>query len=182
MSRDTVIAKRYAQALYDVASTQNLVAEVRQQLELIAGALASDGDVSRFLSTPGIEPSVKLDIIKKAIGDRVSSIVLNTVTLLIERGRQSSVGSVSEAYGRIADEASGESRATVYTAIALSEAELAKVLQQFGVIAGRRIIGEQVVEPSLLGGIKVRIGDKIYDGSLSTKLDRLSKQINSQAL
>ncbi|MCM3747600.1 F0F1 ATP synthase subunit delta [Paenibacillus pasadenensis] len=178
MSRDTVIAKRYAQALYEVAGSQGIVSEVRQQLELVSEALASDADIQRFLATPGIESSVKIDLIKKAIGDRVSSIVLNTVKVLIERGRYSAVRDVYAAYSRIADEASGESRATIYTALPLQAAELSKVVQQFSAISGKRIIGEQVVDPSLIGGVKVRIGDKIYDGSLSGKLERLSKQMN----
>ncbi|SDS96801.1 ATP synthase F1 subcomplex delta subunit [Paenibacillaceae bacterium GAS479] len=182
MSRETVIAKRYAQALYEVAGKQGVVSDVRQQLQLVSEALTSDADVQRFLATPGIETQVKIELIKKAIGDRVSSIVLNTVTVLIERGRYSALSSVYEAYSRIADEASGESRATIFTALPLQAAELSKVVQQFSVISGKRIIGEQVVDSSLIGGVKVRIGDKIYDGSLSGKLERLSKQMNSQAL
>ncbi|PLT48376.1 F0F1 ATP synthase subunit delta [Paenibacillus sp. FSL W8-1187] len=182
MSRDNVIAKRYAQALYEVAGTQGIVSEVRQQLQLVSEALNGDADVLRFLGTPGIEASEKTELVKKAIGDRVSSIVLNIVTLLIERGRYAAIGEVYAAYSRIADKASGESRATIYTALPLSAVELSKVVQQFSSLSGSRIIGEQVVDPSLIGGVKVRIGDKIYDGSLSGKLERLSKQMNSQAL
>ncbi|QJC53824.1 F0F1 ATP synthase subunit delta [Paenibacillus albicereus] len=182
MSRDNVIAKRYAQALYEVATAQGIVSEVRGQLQLVSEGLSSGGDVQRFLSTPSIEPSAKVELIKKAIGDRVSSIVLNTITLLVERGRYSALSDVYAAYSRIADEASGESRATIVTALPLTAEELSKVVQQFSAITGKKIIGEQVVDPSLIGGVKVRIGDKIYDGSLSSKLDRLTKQMNSQAL
>jgi F-type H+-transporting ATPase subunit delta len=89
---------------------------------------------------------------------------------------------VYEAYTRIAGQALGQAHATVYTAKALTEQELSGVEAQFGGITGKKIIAEQIVEPALLGGIQVRIGDRLYDGSLSGKLDRLQKTLNSKAL
>ncbi|MNT98611.1 ATP synthase subunit delta [compost metagenome] len=65
----------------------------------------------------------------------------------------------------------------MYTAIALSDEELAGVAAEFGKLAGKTIVAEQIVEPALLGGVQVRIGDRLYDGSLSGKLERLQKSL-----
>jgi F-type H+-transporting ATPase subunit delta len=83
---------------------------------------------------------------------------------------------------KIAGEALGQARATVYTAQALSAEELGNVAAQFSGLTGKKITAEQVVEPALLGGIQVRIGDRLYDGSLAGKLDRLQKSLNKRAL
>lgn len=179
MSAGSVVAKRYAKALFEVAAKQNVVADVEQQLKGIADALNNDADVAAFLSSPNIGQERKTAVLKDALGGKVSEIVLNTVELLIERGRQSDISGVYDAYTKIAGEATGQASATVYTAKPLGEEELAKVAAQFGKIAGKTLRTEQVVEPSLLGGIQVRIGDRLYDGSLSGKLARLEQSLKS---
>ncbi|QNK58294.1 F0F1 ATP synthase subunit delta [Paenibacillus sp. PAMC21692] len=175
MSRDTVVAKRYAKALFELASAEGVVSEVEAQLKLIADALKQDEQIGKFLSLPSVDPAAKLAVLKSAFGDRISVLVLNTIQLMISRGRQSIIANVHEAFVKIAGEVLGQAHATVYAARELSEAELAGVVAEFGSITGKKIIAEQSVDPSLLGGIQVRIGDRLYDGSLSGKLDRLQK-------
>ncbi|MUT65082.1 F0F1 ATP synthase subunit delta [Paenibacillus sp. NEAU-GSW1] len=175
MSRDTVVAKRYAKALFELAQQNGIVSEVEDQLKLIAQALEQDQDAAKFLSFPNIAPENKIAVLKSAFGDRVSSIVLNTLELLVVRGRQDVILEVSEAYTKIAGEALGQAHATIYSAAQLSVAEFTEVVNQFNQLTGKKIIAQQIVEPTLLGGVQVRIGDRLYDGSLSGKLDRLQK-------
>ena len=182
MSRGTVVAKRYAKALFEIAQQQNIVADVEQQLKGLAGALEQDQEIVKFLAFPNIDTARKVAVLKDALGSKFSEAVLNTVELLVARGRQDNIPGVYEAYTKIAGEATGQANAIVYTAKQLSEGELEKVVQQFSKTVGKSIRAEQVVEPSLLGGIQVRIGDRLYDGSLSGKLARLEKTLKSQAL
>ncbi|RIX51014.1 F0F1 ATP synthase subunit delta [Paenibacillus nanensis] len=182
MSRDTVVAKRYAKALFELASAAGTVAEVEAELKLIAEALKQDAEIEKFLSLPSVAPAAKVDVLKSAFGDKVSALVIDTLKVIISRGRQAIIGDVYESFTRIAGEALGQAHATVYTAQKLSDDELAGVVAQFGSITGKKIIAEQIVEPALLGGIQVRIGDRLYDGSLSGKLERLQKSLNSKAL
>jgi len=182
MSRESVVAKRYARALFEVAQQQNVIAEVEQQLKLVVEALTGDAEIRKFLSFPNIDVTKKIELIKSAISDKVSAVVLHTIELLIERGRQGAIGDVYEAYTKIAGEALGEAHAVVFTAQRLSAEELAKVESTFGALAGKRIKAEQIVEPALLGGVQVRIGDRLYDGSLSGKLARLEQSLKNQAM
>jgi F-type H+-transporting ATPase subunit delta len=182
MSRGTVVAKRYAKALFEIAQQQNIVADVEQQLKGLAGALEQDPEILKFLAFPNIDTARKVAVLKDALGSKFSEAVLNTAELLIARGRQDNIPGVYEAYTKIAGEATGQANATVYTAKQLTGGELEKVVQQFSKTVGKTIRAEQVVEPSLLGGIQVRIGDRLYDGSLSGKLARLEKTLKSQAL
>lgn len=175
MSRDAVVAKRYAKALFEVAQQQKVVSEVQEQLKQIVQALEQDADIEKFLSVPSIAPEQKIAVLKAAFGDRVSALVFNTVQILITRRRQDIIAEVYAAYTKVAGDSLGQAHATVYSAQALSDAELANVAAQFGQLTGKAIIAEQIVEPSLLGGVQVRIGDRLYDGSLSGKLERLQK-------
>lgn len=177
MSRDLVVAKRYAKALFDLASEQKVIAEAQTQLKLISETIAQDAEIQKFLSLPSIDTEKKVALLKSAFGDSVSTIVMNTLELLISRNRHDAFSAVYEAYTKIASDALGQAQATVYTAQHLSDNELAEVANQFGKITGKTIIAEQIVEPALLGGVQVRIGDRLYDGSLSGKLDRLQKSL-----
>lgn len=182
MSRGSVVAKRYARALFEIAQQQGVIAEVEQQLELVAAATAGDAEIRRFLAFPNIDVTKKVELIKSAISEKVSALVLHTIELLISRGRQEAIGDVYEAYTKIAGEALGQAHAVVYTAKQLSAEELAKVEATFSEIAGKKIKAEQFVEPALLGGVQVRIGDRLYDGSLSGKLARLEQSLKTQAM
>lgn len=182
MSRESAVAKRYAKALFELAKEQNIVAEAEQQLKLVVEALDSDEEVRKFLAFPSINVDQKIAFIRQAVAGQVSDAVLNTIELIVTRGRQAIIGEVSEAYTKVAGEALGQAQATVYTAQLLSDEELAKVAEKFGQLAGKNIIATQVVNADLLGGVQVRIGDRLYDGSLSGKLARLEKQLKSQAL
>ncbi|WP_054025460.1 F0F1 ATP synthase subunit delta [Bacillus sp. FJAT-28004] len=175
MSRDAVVAKRYAKALFEVALQQKVVSEVEEQLKLIVQALEQDADIEKFLSVPSIAPEQKIAVLKAAFGDRVSALVFNTVQILITRRRQDVIADVYAAYTKVAGDSLGQAHATVYSAQAMSDDELANVAAQFGQLTGKTIIAQQIVEPSLLGGVQVRIGDRLYDGSLSGKLERLQK-------
>lgn len=182
MSRDAVVAKRYAKALFELASASGSVQQVESQLKLIVDATGQNEDLEKFLSLPGIDPAAKIKLLKDSFGSEVSELVYQTLELMIERGRQLGIPNLYEAYVKIAGEALGQAHAVVYAAQQLSDDELASVATQFGQVTGKKIIAQQIVNPALLGGVQVRIGDRLYDGSLSGKLERLQKTLNSKAL
>ncbi|MFC4777879.1 F0F1 ATP synthase subunit delta [Paenibacillus sp. GCM10023252] len=182
MSRDAVVAKRYAKALFDIAQGQSLVNEIEAQLKLIVSAIEENKDLGRFLASPSIGTEQKIALLRGAFGDQISVILNNTLELLVTRGRLDILSDIAETFTKIAGEALGQAQATVYTAQLLTDSELSDVAAQFGAISGKKILAQQVVEPSLLGGIQVRIGNRLYDGSLSGKLSRLEKSLKSLAL
>lgn len=183
MSKDMIAAKRYAKALFQVAREKGQVAQVEQELESMISVLKENADLSKLIKHPGIEAAVKIGLIKQIFESSVSEAVLNTLQLLIERRREEALEAFVKAYVKIANDALGQANATVYTPVELSEAELNAIAATFGKLTGKQIRMESVLDKSLLGGIQVRIGDRLYDGSLSGKLSRLERTLNqSQAL
>ncbi|CAM2929761.1 F0F1 ATP synthase subunit delta [Paenibacillus sediminis] len=182
MSGEAVVAKRYAKALFEIATQQQRILEVEQELKAVVGAIASDVNVQKFISTPNISESVKLDVLNKTLEGKLSQPVINTIELLIERGRADILPELLDSYVKIAGEALGLADAVVYTTYALSDAEKQAVVDQFKGIVNKTLRIENVVDKKLLGGMKVVIGNTLYDGSLAGKLARLEQSFNRRAL
>jgi F-type H+-transporting ATPase subunit delta len=182
MSRGTVVAKRYAKALFQLAQDKGLVSETEIQLKLIVDVIEGNAEVRAFLAAPNIALVTKKQSLFKAFGADVSPIVLNAVNLLIERGREGELAAVLAAYLQVAGEALGRSDAHVTTPKPLSEDEKSKLAEKFGAILGKTIRVTNTVNPELLGGLTVRIGDTLYDGSLKGKLERLDKTLQSAVI
>jgi F-type H+-transporting ATPase subunit delta len=180
---DIVVAKRYAKALFEVAKEKGLISQVEDELKSVASVIKGHADLQKFLNHPSIGASVKKDLLKQIFEGKVSEPVWNTLQVLIDKGREAIVPALLNDYVKIANEAQGLANATVYTAFALNEKQIAEIAAYFKKITGKSLRVETVIDPKLLGGIQVRIGDRLYDGSLSGKLDRLAKSLNqTQAL
>ncbi len=182
MSRGTVVAKRYAKALFQLAQQKGLVTETEAQLELIVKVIEINADVRAFLAAPNITLETKKQTLIKAFGAEASPIVLNLVSLLIERGREGELAAVLEAYLKVAGGVLGRADAHVTSSQPLTDSEQTKLADKFGALLGKTIRVTNTVNPELLGGVTVRIGDTLYDGSLRGKLERLDKALQSAAI
>ncbi|MFS1510892.1 F0F1 ATP synthase subunit delta [Chengkuizengella sp. SCS-71B] len=182
MSSDTLVGKRYAKALFEVAREQNVIVEVERELKSIVQFIEVDKDFNKFISHPNIGVDKKKEVISNAFQGKVSEIVLHTVQLLFERGRGSILAAIYGYYVGVANEFLGQADAVVYTPSKLSDDELKEVEERFGKLTGKQINASNEVDPDLLGGLKVRIGDRLYDGSLVSKLAALEKELKQQAI
>ncbi|AWB46275.1 F0F1 ATP synthase subunit delta [Paenibacillus sp. CAA11] len=182
MSRDTVVAKRYAKALYEIAAQEGRTLEVEQELKAAVQALTSDKSILNFISSPSVAESAKWQVIGGSLEGRLSAPVISLLKMLVSRGRTEILSELLDSYINISSAALGLANAVVYTTYALNEQEKQQVAEEFGALVQKKIRVENVVDTSLLGGMKVVIGDKLYDGSLAGKLERLEKSFRRQAL
>jgi F-type H+-transporting ATPase subunit delta len=173
MSSETIVAKRYAKALFELAQEKNEVAQVEADLQAIVSSIHEHADFQKLLSHPNIDSSKKTALLSTLFQGKVSEAVLNTVSLLVERRRESILAELLADYVKIANEALGQAKAIVSSPKVLTKEESAHIASRFSEITGKKIQVEQVIDTSLLGGIQVRIGDRLYDGSLAGKLQRL---------
>ncbi|UPK43513.1 MULTISPECIES: F0F1 ATP synthase subunit delta [Paenibacillus] len=178
MSRDTIVAKRYAKALFEVALGQKQVLEVEQELRTVVTAITGDAEIGKFIESPNISEEAKQNVLRTSLDGKVSEPVLKTVLLLIERGRVELLEALLNDYVKIEGESLGIADARVYSTYALNDEEQEAVAREFGGRVNKKIRIENIVDPTLLGGLKVAIGDTIYDGSLAGKLERLEQSFN----
>ncbi|MBN2980729.1 MULTISPECIES: F0F1 ATP synthase subunit delta [Cohnella] len=177
----SAVAKRYAKALFDLSSEKGIVSETETELKAIVDALKQNADFRAFMTFPNIDTSKKIAAFKAIFGQAVSQAVLDTISLLIERDRQTELPAILDAYVKVAGEALGRAEAHVATPKPLTEGEKEQLAAKFGALLGKTVRVNETVDPTLLGGLTVRIGDTLYDGSLRGKLERLEKSLQTSA-
>lgn len=179
---DIVVAKRYAKALFEIAKEQDKIAQYEAELKLIVDAMNDNVELQQIIRHPSIGLGKKTDLIDNIFKGKVSEHVLQLLKLLVTRGRQDILSFMLTDYVQISDAALGQEKAIVYTPFAISEAQQQVIAAEFSKITGKIVRVECVIEPSLLGGIQVRIGNRVYDASFSGKLERLRKSMISSTV
>lgn len=177
MSGDTIVAKRYARALFEVAQSQQAVAQVEEELTAVVDAIAANAEFEKLLQHPNFDTANKIDLMRTVFEGKISDAVFQTLSLLIERGRESMFVELRDAYLAIADQALGQAKAIVTTPVPLTQEEMKEIANHFGKLTGKTIRVENRVDASLIGGMQVRIGDRLYDGSVAGKLGRMQKSL-----
>lgn len=177
MSQETVVAKRYAKALFELALEQQHVQETEQQLKSVVEAIESSHELELLLTTPNIDMAGKLNVLNTTFEGHISNNVIELMKLLVERGRVTILSDVLSSYIQIAGEALGTADAEVTSAYPLSETEKQAIAATFGQQVNKKIRIHNIVDKSIIGGIQVRIGDRLYDGSLSSKLVRMERSL-----
>jgi len=179
MSLQTKVAKRYAKALLEVAAERDALVRILDDIRTVQSVIGDNPELLKFLNHPKLDEDAKLDMIRRVFEAGIGQEVYNTLVLLVKRGRAEYIPLVADEFKKIANKAMGIETALVYTPRPLTEQESAKVAEQFARLTGKTVEVESVLDDSLIGGIKVRIGDRIYDGSISGKLNRMLKTIQA---
>ncbi|KAL1788078.1 ATP synthase subunit O, mitochondrial [Sigmodon hispidus] len=175
------IEGRYATALYSAASKQNKLDQVEKEL-LRVGQLLKDPKVSLAVLNPYIKRSIKVKSLKDITArEKFSPLTANLMNVLAENGRLSNTQGVISAFSTIMSVHRGEVPCTVTTASPLDEAvlsELRAVLKSF-LSQGQILKLEVKTDPSIMGGMIVRIGEKYVDMSARTKIQKLSQAMRA---
>lgn len=179
---ELAVAKRYAKALFELAKEQNIITQVEEDLSAVVSTIKSNAELNQLLLHPNIDISSKTNMLKQLFEGKVAEPVLGTLLLLLSRGREELLPYLLLDYIEIASVALNQATAFVTSAFELSESDKAEIAAHFGKLEGKTVRVQSVVDKSLIGGITVRIGDRLYDGSLSGKLNRLEQTLKTQAL
>ena len=166
-----VVAGRYAEALFELARDEKKVEEWREELRQAAERLGQE-DVSVALNNPRVSMSDRVKLALQLLDD-VSPQVRNLARLLVERRRLSIVPAVLQRYDELVDEASGTVRAEVTAAVPVDERLEEKIASELRRHLGHEVETEIRQDDSLIGGLVIRIGDRVIDNSIRTRLQQL---------
>jgi F-type H+-transporting ATPase subunit delta len=176
---NSMVAKRYALALFQIAKEQQLLGTVEEELRVVKEVLLYNTDLKAVLKSTKLTNEKKKEILKEAFAS-LNVYVLNTLMILIDRHRDDQIVEVANQFIELANEEMGIAEAKVYSIRPLSDAEREGLSSAFAAKIGKKSLKiENIVDSDLLGGIKLRIGNRIYDGSLRGKLDRLERKLLS---
>lgn len=172
------IARRYAKALFEIGVAEGNYERLGNELDDLARAYASSADLRVVLENPVIKVSEKQAILE-ALLPRVapSPSVQRFARLLLERGRIGIVRAAARAYRELADQRTGQVRASVTSAAPLGAADLDRVRRALEGRIGRKVIIAASVDPALIGGLVARVGDLVLDGSVRTQLEEMRRRL-----
>lgn len=171
------IAHRYAQALFDIAVQENLDA-IEAELQELTKCVEENAEVAHVLYHPHISLSEKKDLMNKIFAGQLSVTVRNFLNLLIDRRRQNYLPEISREFARLADEARNIVEAKVFSAIPLSENQEERLHRELARMTGKNVRMVKEVRPELIGGVMVQIGDRVMDGTVAFKLQRIRQSLS----
>jgi len=171
-------ARRYTKALYDVAREAGTTEAIGRELEQVAAVCAGDAAAHDVLTRPWIKPADRRGV-AMAIAQKVGAgkLVQDFVGLVAERGRADHLPEIVVAYRALVDAELGRARAQVRTAVALTDGEKRELSGKLEHALGKRIILEEQVDATLLGGFIAQVGSLIFDGSLDGQLARMRQRL-----
>jgi len=174
------IAKRYARAFFAVAGEQNSYEEYYGELSLFAAIIRDNDNLSELLSNPVYDKGDKKKVVDQVLQKlNLSLPTANFIRLLVEKRRVASLEDIEVNYRKLMDDAIGISRVQVKSAFPLT-AELATNLKRgLESLTGKKVEMQISEDASLLGGVVVRVGDKLYDGSIKAQLNDMMKLLGS---
>lgn len=171
-----VIARRYAESLFELAKEEHAIAEYQKDMEKIADVF-SDESFVRFFSHVALSDDIKIDILKKSFYKQVSHYVYNFLLLLIKKRRIRYIEGICHEFQSLCHDYFGIKVGKVFSAFPLSQEELERIEKSVGIKVQKKVKLRMVIDETMIGGIKVEIDNHIYDDSLSYKLESLRKEL-----
>jgi F-type H+-transporting ATPase subunit delta len=167
----TQIARPYASALFDLAESENQLASVETSLSDLSRLIGESGDFARFLRSPVISADDKAKALNALLAKgQTNALVANFLKLIAKNGRLFALDTVIGSFRELAAKARGEVTADVTSAAALSAEQAVALRETLTAKLGKAVTLNQFVDPSLIGGLQVKVGSQMIDSSLKTKL------------
>jgi F-type H+-transporting ATPase subunit delta len=170
------IAAVYARSLFEVAQEQNKLAEIREELGQFADALDGNRELQVFFFSPYFSTAEKEDGLDRTVSD-ADPILVNFLKLLIENHRMPVIFRVRRIVDGLWREENKLLPVTVTSAVELDQATVSQIGDRISEQTGRTVELSAVVEPDILGGLVVRVGNSILDASIRNRLEQLRKQV-----
>jgi F-type H+-transporting ATPase subunit delta len=180
------VARRYAHALFDLAfekdtasNKKSLVDIIESELLEIRTILNNNIELQKVLYHPQIVAAEKKDLLDQLFKGKISEVTSNFLALLVDRRRENYLSDIVDEYVVLANESRGVVEAHVTSAVELKDEEKSELSSILARLTGKKVQTTYQVDPSIVGGVIVRIGDKIIDGSIKTRLTTLREQLKA---
>lgn len=178
MRRGAAVARRYAKALWELASQESRLEAVGQELLRFERALADEPALRSVLLLPWTTAATKRAIVVAASEQLgLSTLARNFLALVAQRRRMALLADIREAYQALADQAAGRVRARVRSAAPLNDTQRAALRERLGRRLGKTVLLDTEVDPALLGGFVAEVGGQVLDMSVAGQLSALGDRI-----
>jgi len=174
-----VVARRYAKALFDLATEQGQVDAIGEEFGLLRRVLDETPELVELLANPAHTRAERKRIAGEILQQRlaVSEPLRNLVAILIDNNRVGGIPEIADRYKEMADEAAGRAQVVVKSASRVSEADRARLEEGLSRVTGKQVTVQVEIDPSLIGGLSARVGGLVFDGSIRAHLEALEEEL-----
>ena len=170
MAEIATIARPYAEALFKAAGIDR--AALLQQVQALAD-VAANPQLQQFADDPKIEPAQVIEVMSSVAGTPLSDAAKNLLATVLDNGRLAALPEIASQFHALVNASSGVSDAVVYSAFAIEPAQLADVIVTLEQRFKRKLNAQVVIDPELIGGIRVVVGDEVLDTSVKARLEQM---------
>jgi F-type H+-transporting ATPase subunit delta len=170
-------ARRYAGALFDLARDRNELQPIAEGLNSVAQVSTASPELMAVLHHPRITQERKKEVLTHVFGGQINHDVENLLLMMVEKDRAAIIPNVAAQFNRLMDEYMRETDAEATTAIALTSAQESALLDRLQAVSGMRVRLKTRVDENILGGLVVRIGDKLIDASVASQLQSMKEAL-----
>ena len=174
----TRAAIRYSKAILDLANSKGVAEVVSNDMKTIAATINGNLELTTFIQNPTIKVEVKEKALLEVFAES-NSVTKGLFHLLFENKRFEILGAIALEYGKLSDLANGKELAQVTTAFPMDAALEAQVLAKIATLSDKKITLENIVDPAIIGGFILRIGDKQYNASVYNRLQVLKREFSN---
>ncbi len=171
--RSGVVARNYAEALLAVAVKADAVERAGDLLDIVAGAISTNPTLSAVMMSPRVRKNVKQDLLARSLKGVAPAGFIPFLNAVIQRGRQGLLPQIGEAYQELADRHFNRVHASVTTAREADEALQKVVTERLSKAIGKTVLAHFHSDAAIVGGVIVRLGDRVLDGSLRRRIQTL---------
>jgi F-type H+-transporting ATPase subunit delta len=176
------VARRYAAALFQTAGKANAADAVEQDLTALSDFLEQYPQVLKSIGTPRVPEERKKAVLQSLIGGQLSPLTQRFLDLMVDHGREAALPETAAAYRQLVDESRNIVAANVVSATDLDEGQTSRLKAKLDTLTGKDTRLEVSTDPSLVGGLVVRIGDTILDGSVRGYLEQFGQKLRNAPL
>jgi F-type H+-transporting ATPase subunit delta len=174
------LARRYARALLELATEQKQVDRVKKEMDELSAMWASSPELQELFSNPQFTGAVRKTALSEIITRAgVSQLTRNTVLYLADSNRIAALPDLARTFTELAEKAAGTVRAEVTSAAPLAESYYIQLQKALEVATGKHVTIEKKTDAGLIAGVVTRVGDKVFDGSVRTRLADLKDSLKS---
>ncbi len=163
-----LVAETYANALFEVGLEQDEIETLFDECKQIRQLLSDYPDLYNILTTPKIANAAKKTVVTDVFGDRISQTMLNFLRILVDKRRSAVVVDIFQAFEERYYKRLNKAKAVVWSVVPLSQQQIQKLTDKLNKMTGQDIEVENKIDPALIGGVVVRIGDRMIDNSVKT--------------
>ncbi|MEX0887272.1 MAG: ATP synthase F1 subunit delta [Phycisphaeraceae bacterium] len=171
------VDRAYARALFETGVEQGELEALADEMEELGDVIADQPELRRLITTPAIGVQQRVGLIDRLFKDRVSPTLYKFLQVVTRKGRLASLPGMVQAFAELMTDQRGLVEVDIFVADRLNEAQADDVANSIGRVLGREVVLHQYVDPELIGGLKIRVGDKLIDGSVANQLKLLRQRL-----